>query len=160
MRSRSRICSRSSVFFCLIALLGVAAGAQQAGTWKLNVAKSTFTADHPAPKNLVLNITEQGDSMTVDVVGETMTREPIRVHFDAKLDGTEAPGTGLPGGASTMSVTRINSNTMESVSKKDGQVVTTVRSVVSPDGKTRTSTWSAKDTKGIPETWVMVYDRQ
>lgn len=160
MRSTGRKFPASIVFLSFLALLCGIAGAQQAGTWKLNVAKSTFTADHSAPKSLTLTIIEQGDNMIVDVAGEAMTGEPIRVHFDAKLDGTEAAATGLPGGAETVSLTRINANTVESVSKKGGEVVTTVRSVVSPDGKTRTSTWSAKDAKGNPETWVTVYDRQ
>jgi hypothetical protein len=47
-----------------------------------------------------------------------------------------------------------------STRKKEGQVITTIRSVVSADGKTRTSTWSGKDSKGNPETWTVVLDKQ
>jgi hypothetical protein len=152
--------SRSILFVLLLMFAALSAAGQQAGTWKLNVAKSTFTADHPAPKSLLLTITEQGGGLVLDVVGEAANGDPIRAHFDAKFDGRDYPVSGGPSGGNTVSLKRIDANTMETVTKKDGQVVTTVRSVVSPDGKTRTSTWSAKDSKGDPETWTHVFDRQ
>jgi len=49
---------------------------------------------------------------------------------------------------------------MDSTNKKNGQVVSTIRSVVSKDGKTRTSTWSGKDAKGTSETWISAFDKQ
>lgn len=148
-----------SILFVLLVVTFTAAG-QQAGTWKLNVAKSTFTADHPAPKSLLVTITEQGGAMVLDVTGEDANGAPIHAHFNAKPDGMDYPVTGGPGGSDTVSLKQIDANTIETVSKKDGQVVITVRSVVSADGKTRTSTWSGKDSKGNPETWTQVYDRQ
>ncbi len=155
-----RICSRGILVALLFTSLSSWGVAQQAGTWKLNVAKSTFTADHPAPKSLLLTITDEAGTTVLDVTGEDANGAPIRVHFSAKPDGMDYPVTGGPGGSDTVSLKRIDANTMETVSKKDGQVVTTVRSVVSPDGKTRTSTWQGKDSKGNPETWIQVYDRQ
>ena len=155
-----RIFSRSILVALLLTALSSWGVAQQAGTWKLNVAKSTFTADHPAPKNLVVTITEDGGTMVLDVTGEDANGAPIRVHFNAKPDGMDHPVTGGPGGADTVSLKQIDANTIETVNKKNGQVVATVRSVVSPDGKTRTSTWQGKDSKGNPETWIQVYDKQ
>ncbi len=155
-----RIRSPGVSYLVMATFLALAAAAQQAGTWKLNVAKSTFTADHPAPKSAILTITEQDGGLVVDVAGEDAQGSPMHVHFIAKLDGMDYPATGMPGGGDTVSVKRIDANTIETVSKKDGQVTATIRSVVSPDGKTRTSTFSGKDSKGNPETWTQVYDRQ
>lgn len=151
---------RSLLFVLQLILVALTAAGQQAGTWKLNVAKSTFTADHPAPKSVLVTITEEGGAMVLDVTGEDANGTPIHAHFTAKPDGMDHPVTGGPGGSDTVSLKRIDANTIETVNKKDGQVVITVRSVVSPDGKTRTSTWSGKDSKGNPETWTQVYDRQ
>jgi len=152
--------SRGILLALLLTALSAWGVAQQTGTWKLNVAKSTFTADHPAPKNLLLTINDDGGTMVLDVTGEDPNGAPIHAHFSAKSDGMDYPVTGGPGGSNTVSLKRIDANTIETVTKKDGQVVTTVRSVVSPDGKTRTSTWQGKDSKGNPETWVQVYDKQ
>ena len=45
-------------------------------------------------------------------------------------------------------IERTDANTTRSTLKKDGQVVMTVTSVVSNDGKTRTSTFKGKNAKG------------
>jgi hypothetical protein len=155
-----RIGSRGILVALLLTSLSSWGAAQQAGTWKLNVAKSTFTADHPAPKSLLITITDEAGAMVLDVTGEDANGAPIHAHFSAKPDGMDYPVTGGPGGSDTVSLKRIDANTIETVSKKGGQVVTTVRSVVSPDGKTRTSTWQGKDSKRNPETWIQVYDKQ
>jgi hypothetical protein len=63
-------------------------------------------------------------------------------------------------GADTVSVKRIDSNTVESTIKGGGQVVMTVRSTVSKDGKTRTSVFKGKDTLGLDVNNVVVYDKQ
>ena len=53
----------------LFAALGLSQGFSLAadaftGSWKLDVAKSTFASDNPAPKELTLTFTEQGGNRT------------------------------------------------------------------------------------------------
>ena len=149
--------------FLAILLLASAAlwGADpQAGTWKLNPAKSKYTTDHPAAKSLTVTIQEQPDGLILDAVGVDGKGDPIKVHWAAKFDGKDYPSSGGAEGVDTVSLKRIDADTIEVTNKKNGQVITTVHSVVSKDGKTRTSTWSGKDSKGNPETWTNVLEKQ
>ena len=147
----------ASVLLVSVALWGAS---PQAGTWKLNAAKSKGTTDHPVPKDITVTITEQGDGITLEAKGEDASGKPVNVHWTAKPDGKDYPANGTPDGSTTVSVKQPNANTLDITNKKDGQVTTTVHSVVSQDGKTRTSTWSGKDSKGNPETWTNAFDKQ
>jgi hypothetical protein len=144
----------------LLASVALWGASPQAGTWKLNVAQSKGTADHPVPKNITVTIQDQAGGMILDAVGEDANGKPIKVHWRAMFDGKGYPSTGAADGSDTVSVKQPDSNTVDVTNKKNGQVTTTVHSVVSKDGKTRTSTWSGKDSKGNPETWTSVYDKQ
>ena len=155
MRTRLR-----NVLLVLLATsVGLWAADRQVGAWKLNLEKSKYTADHPAPKSVTLNIQEQDGGLKVNVDGEDAQGNPIHISFTAKYDGKDYAVTGSAT-TDTIAVKRIDANTIETTSKKNGEVVTTVRSVISRDGKTRTSTWKGKYAKGEPETWVAVYDKQ
>jgi len=143
----------------LLAAVALWGADRHAGTWKLNLAKSKYTADHPAPKSLTLVIEEQPGGMVLDAKGEG-ANGPLHTHFSAKFDGKDYPLTGAADGSDMISVKRIDDNTIESTYKKGGKVTTRIRSVVSADGKTRTSTWTAPDSKGQQETWTAVFDKQ
>lgn len=59
---------------CVALALGSSAGVLLAadaftGTWKLDVAKSSFASDDPAPRELTLTFTERGGHLT-----QTMSR--------------------------------------------------------------------------------------
>jgi hypothetical protein len=155
-----RICIRSVVVVLLLASVALWAADRQVGTWKLNTAKSKYTVAHPAPKSVTVTITESDGGLTIDAVGVDDKGNPIKVHWSAKFDGKDYPATGAPDGSDTVSLKRIDVDTIETTNKKGGQVVTTIRSTVSKDGKTRTSTWSGKDSKGAAETWTAFYDKQ
>ena len=154
-----RVTLRKVIFALLVAPLALWAADRQGGSWKMNLEKSKYTADHPAPKSVTLNIQDQERGLKVNVEGEDAQGNPIHVEYSAKYDGKNYPQTGSPT-ADTVALTRIDADTIEVLNKKNGEIVTTVRSVVSKDGKTRTSTWTGKNAKGIPETWIAVYDRQ
>ena len=155
-----RIGRKSLLAILLLASAALWGADSNVGTWKLNSAKSKYTTDHPAPKSLSVTFKEQPDGLVLDAVGADAKGDPIKVHWAAKFDGKDYPSTGGAGGADTVSLKRVDANTIETTNKKSGQVVTTVRSVVSQDGKTRTSTWSGKDSKGNSETWTVVLDKQ
>jgi hypothetical protein len=62
--------------------------------------------------------------------------------------------------ADTVTVERMDDHTTHSTMKKGGEVAMTVHSVVSKDGKTRTSTFTGKDAQGNAVNNVVVYDKQ
>ena len=155
-----RIYPRSILPVLLLASVALWGANPFVGVWKMNPAKSKYTTDHPAPKSLTATIQEQPDGIVVDdAVGEDAKGNPIHAHYAAKFDGKDYPLSGAAD-ADTVNIRRIDENTIESTRKKKGQVITTIRSVVSADGKTRTSIWSGKDSKGNPETWTVVLDKQ
>ena len=83
--------------------------------------------------------------------------------FTANYDGKDNPISGTTAalnGADTVALKRINPNTVEATFKKAGKVVQTTRSVVSKDGKVRTSTSKGKDANGKPTNNVTVWEKQ
>ncbi len=84
---------------------------------------------------------------------------PLHVEYDAKFDGKDYPATGLPN-ADSVSAKRLKGGGIETQQKKGGQVLITITTVVSKDGKTRTSTWKGKDAQGRNVNNVVVFDKQ
>jgi hypothetical protein len=138
-------------------LVSVAAADQHTGTWKLNLAKSKYAAGQ-APQALTLKIESDGDNFKLSGDGTDSAGKPMHVEYTAKFDGKDYPGA-TPFGDS-VSLKRIDANTIESTNKKDGKVTVIVTSVVSKDGKTRTSTFKGKDSEGHEVNNVAVYDKQ
>jgi hypothetical protein len=131
---------------------------QHSGTWKMNPAKSKYSPG-PAAKNLTLKVESDDKSVKVDSEGIDGEGNPTHVQYDAKFDGKDYPVTGVPNG-DTVSVKRIDANTIQATIKKGDQVVMTVTAKVSADGKTRTSTFKGKDAQGHAVNNVVVYDKQ
>jgi hypothetical protein len=146
----------------LVALvLNVAAAAaadQHSGTWKMNPAKSKYSPG-PAPKSNMLKIDSDADNMKLSSDGIDAAGNPTHVEYTAKFDGKDYPVSGLPN-ADTVALERPDASTIRSTLKKGDQVVMTVTSVISKDGKTRTSTFKGKDAKGQDVNNVVVYDKQ
>lgn len=151
--------ARSVLAVLLLSAVALWGADRHAGTWKINPAKSKFTKDHPAFKSLTLIIDEQTGGIVFDAKGED-PNGPLHFHFNAEFDGKDYPTTGSPDGSNTVSVNRVDDSTIEITNKKDGKVTTRIRSVVSADGKTRTSTWTGPDSHGQQETWTVVFDKQ
>ena len=90
-------------------------------------------------------------------------RSPPRARhweFTANYDGKDVPIVGNNPDADTVARTRVNANTVQTVSKKAGKVVTTQQSTVSADGKTRTVTTKGVNAAGKAVDNVAVYERQ
>ena len=81
------------------------------------------------------------------------------MEFSPKYDGKDYPATGMPG-ADTISMKKIDDSTIETVSKKGGKPLITTKSVVSKDGKTRTTTQKGTNAKGEKVHNTIVYDKQ
>jgi hypothetical protein len=142
--------------------------ANLAGTWKLDTSKSKF-GNGAAPKNATRKIESQGEGETTTCEEVEADDSQITYSYTATYDGKDSPitGSGRPtwredlfSGADTISIRRTGSNSFGVAFKKSGQVVMTVRSVVSKDGKTLTMTANGADAKGQPTSSVMVWDKQ
>lgn len=158
----ARICFAAAVGGLLAASFGATALAQadpQVGTWKLNVAKSTYSPG-PAPKSATTVITAEGKGTKV-VVDQTPADGPARHwEFTSDYDGKDAKITGNNPDADTIARTRPSPNTVHSVNRKGGKRMTVQDSVVSSDGKTRTVTTTGVNMAGKKVKNVAVYEKQ
>ena len=145
-----------------ILFMGFALSAQAAdplvGTWKLNVAKSTYSPG-PAPKSLTAKIEAAGKGEKVTADGVRGDDTPIQVVYTAQYDGKDHPITGSPM-ADTVSLKRLDANTTERTDKKAGKVVQTLTRKLSSDGKTMTVTIKGTDAEGRPINNLAVLEKQ
>jgi hypothetical protein len=128
------------------------------GTWKLNVAKSTFSPG-PAPKSQIRSYAEsaQGTALTVKTTAADGKESTVTLTF--KDDGKPYPTSGNPD-FDTVSVTRVNAMTTHSTQTKAGATVGTGVRTVSKDGKTLTFAQKGTHAGGAKYDDVSVYDRQ
>jgi hypothetical protein len=145
------------------ALAGVMASATaqpkegRMGEWKLNVEKSKFSPG-PAPKSLtiVFEPAGKGVHLKADTVGPDGAR--TSTEYTANYDGKDYPlkGSQL---ADTVSLKRVDKNTVIRTDKKGGKKVTTLKSVLSKDGKTYTVDVAGVNAKGEPVKNHLVFER-
>jgi hypothetical protein len=150
-----------------VVLLGASVAAQSKndpsiGTWKLNVAKSTFTPGPPI----------KGDTRSYEVNGEgwlivqTETIQPdgrhTGVRFAAKFDGKPYPQIGR----FAPTVTLITYEPVDKLTLKytqrdtSGTIVSTNTRTVSADGKTMTIEQRSTDANGRPSVNVEIFEKQ
>jgi hypothetical protein len=156
---RIKMFAAFATILLLVALAHVAAAADQnSGTWKMNPAKSKYSPG-PAPKSNTVKIDSDADNIKLSADGIDAAGNPTHVEYTAKFDGKDYQITGVPN-ADTIALERPAPGTIRSTLKKGDQVVMTVTSVISKDGKTRTSTFKGKDAQGQDVNNVVVYDKQ
>lgn len=128
------------------------------GTWKLNVAKSTYSPG-PAPQSGTAKLEAWDGGLKSTSDGVDADGKPTHNEFAAKFDGKDHP---YKGSASydTISVKRIDDYSYEGVLKKQGKVMLTSKNVISKDGKTRTQTQTGTDAQGRAVNNTVVWDRQ
>ena len=153
---------RVNVIVFAVALLvasavAVLADSPHMGTWKLNEAKSKFEAG--SPKNNTVVYEAAGDDIKVTVDGVDGSGNPTHNEWTGKFDGKDYPVTG-DATSDMRSYKQINDRTLELTAKKAGKVTITGRIVVAEDGKSRTVTTTAVDSKGNKVKTVAVYDKQ
>jgi hypothetical protein len=159
MRTNRFVVFTTALLLVALALaVTTAAADQHSGTWKMNPDRSKYSPG-PAPKNTTVKIEADDKGVKIDAEGTNADGSPLHVQYEAKFDGKDYPVTGVPY-ADTVSVKRVGADTIESTMKKGGQVVMTVTSKVSKDGKTRTSTFKGKDAEGHDVLNVVVSDKQ
>jgi hypothetical protein len=99
------------------------------GSWK--AAKMDAMSDNA----MTITYKVSGDSLSMS--------SPTGQSYTAKLDGTDSPYKGDPG-TTSVSVKRVDKNTMEETDKRDGKVISVGRLTVSADGKTMTAAFEDK----------------
>ncbi len=128
------------------------------GTWKLNLAKSTFSPG-PAPKSQTRTYTESAQGMTVITKTTAADGKDSTFTLTFKEDGKPYPESGNPD-FDMVSVTRVDTLTAHATQMKAGATVSTAVRAVSKDGKTLTFAQKGAHANGSKFDNVMVYDRQ
>jgi hypothetical protein len=128
------------------------------GTWKLNVAKSTYNPG-PGPRSdtITFEAVEGGHRSTGEAIdAQGNSRKGDNIEFD---DGKFRPVTGIPAFDARASK-QVNDSTWWQIRTKAGKVVQTLILAVSADGKTETVTVAGVTGNGQPLYNVIVRDRQ
>jgi hypothetical protein len=148
---------------CALAAVAASVSAQPGsaiglGTWKLDVAKSTYSPG-PPPKSQTVTYEAAGEGVKVTVELIDASGNKVRQGYTANYDGKDVPLTGSAT-VDTVSLKRINAHTTERTDKKAGKVVGTVTRVVAADGKTMTITTKSINAQGQPVNNVAFFVRQ
>ena len=154
------------VFVALATLLTVSAvaRAQSAdpwmGTWKVNLAKSTYS---PGPKPTVAGTVKMetaSGAMKSTIDGVNAQGRPTHTETVSKFDSTDVPVKGAAAPNSTSAFKRIDGRTFQVVGKVDGKPTVTTVVKVSADGKTLTATQTGKNAQGQSVKNMIVADKQ
>jgi hypothetical protein len=129
-----------------------------AGTWKLNLAKSTFSPG-PAPKSQSRTYVESAQGMTVTVKTTAADGKESTTTIVFKDDGKSYPVSGNPD-FDAVSAKRVDALTLNSTQTKAGAIVGSAVRRVSKDGKTLTFTQKGTHANGEKFDDVSVYDKQ
>jgi hypothetical protein len=148
---------------CATLVLGSSLGLLSAadaftGSWKLDLANSTFASDNPAPRELTLTFTEQGGNRTQILKGIAADGSATSTAWTAPMTGgivNFPAGQGPNGGAS---VKVVDDNTLVMTQNlPNGKAGASRTYQVSADGKTLTLTQKREDGQ---ERAKMAFSRQ
>lgn len=130
-----------------------------AGTWELNIAKSTYEPGPPPYRRSTCKIETMGESVkvTYDMVG--IRGGITHIEWTGKLDGKDYAIQGIDE-AVTNAYTRIDDRTYDVVVKSDGTKAATARIMIALDGKTLTSIMATRNAQGQTLKTTIIYDRQ
>jgi hypothetical protein len=127
------------------------------GIWELNLTRSSITRGAPPRSETIVNVAEPGGfRSTLAAVTERSTSVEIHhYNFDGNFHQTEG------GDPRELSFKRVDRRTIESDTRRNGQITVNRRFVLSEDGKTMTVT--ASGTTGGGQKYAndtRVYDRK
>ena len=148
--------------FAVLAVAAIALGADNTvGTWKYNAGKSKPAPGVSPIKNLTVTREAADGGAKISTNGERADGSKMESSNTVKYDGKAAPATGTGVAWDTQAIKQVNANTLtEERTKKGGKYHSSVRTVVSADGKTMTSTSKGTNADGKPFTAVAVFDKQ
>jgi hypothetical protein len=146
-----------ALMLCLHGGLALFAQDVQMGTWRLNAARSKFSAG--ATRDSVVVFQAAGDEVTVTVGGTDPHGNPTRNEWRGKFNGKDYPVVGNPN-EDMRSYTIVDDHTLGFNTKKSSEITISGRIVVSPDGRSRTVTTTGTDSRGRKFTSIAVYEKQ
>ena len=119
------------------------------GTWKLNVAASTYSPG-PPPKSLTKTYEDRGGGVLLSVdKGVDATGTPTWNHIAFKYDGKDYPlASSTSKTFDTISYKRVDATTIEFTVKYDGKISTITTRTISKDGKTLTDRTKGTNAQG------------
>jgi len=117
--------------------------------WDVDVEPGTvfIRSREPRPKNQTTRITASGDAQSAITDGADAAGKKI-TEITYKLDGKDYDYKFAPDANSTRVYTRVDDHHYTFATKVNGQITTTSRVAVTPDGKTRTITTTGRDAEG------------
>lgn len=148
---------------CMIGMTARAADDPQIGHWKLDLAKSKFVTATPPQSSEATVVPYGKDGVSLTVTQVTAKGDKFVIQYAAEYDGKSYPRTETGPGAiagQTVTLKRIDAQTVERIVYLAGKPVGTERWVISKDGKTRTVTQSGTDSKGKPIDNLQIYVKQ
>jgi hypothetical protein len=154
----------SSVF--LGALLTIGSSAMAAGvvadpvvgTWKLNLAKSTFGGG-PALKSQTRIYSQSAGGITLKMKSVAADGKETTTQTTYSIDGKDYPSLGNPD-FDSLSGMQVDTNTTEFTLKRAGKPVGTIRRTVSKDGQTLTLNFVITNANGVQLSQLSVFDKQ
>ena len=131
------------------------------GTWKINLAKSTYDPARLTPKRGATIKREAYGTDAYRVTADLPDSEggTMLIEYLATLDGKDCRLTGSPD-YDSVALRRLDANTLISVNKLGGVVTRMMRIVISKDGKTSTSDQVGYNAQGVAFHNVAVSERQ
>jgi hypothetical protein len=126
------------------------------GTWKLKEAKSKFASGSTKNNTVVYQAAFFKTKVTVD--GIDAKGKAVHSEWTGNFDGKDYPLKGDPD-ADARSYTKADDHHLNFAEKKGGKVILTGRVAVAADGKSRTVTTWATNSKGKKVRSVAIYDK-
>ena len=127
------------------------------GSWKLDVAKSTFPTAAPASRTMTFAAVPNGIKQSIVTRTSGNAEVTYNLVYTAKFDAKDYPAD-VASSFNTIAMKRIDGRTIERLGKTHGQVVETETYTVSPDGKTL-SVKQEGDNNGVPFKTAQVFER-
>ena len=137
---------------------GLAQSDPLAGTWKLNLAKSSYSPG-PPPKSATLTYRNEGQNVLRIAEGVDAEGKPTKSEWAHVYDGKPYPTPGVAD-YDTSAYARVDAHAVNFTRIKAGKVIQAGLIVVSGDGRTMIITTAGTNQKGQQVSNVAVYDKQ
>jgi hypothetical protein len=154
----------SNVFLGALLIIGsaiIAAGIDAdpvVGTWKLNLAKSTFGGGPPL-KSQIRTYSHSARGITLKMKTVSADGKETTTQTTYHLNGKDHPSMGNPD-FDSLSGMQIDTNTAEFTLKRAGKPVGKIRRAVSSDGQTLTLNLVITNANGVQLSQLTVFDKE
>jgi len=129
------------------------------GTWKLNVARSTYSPGPPPYRRAMYKIEPWEDGLKVTYEMVYPRGGVSHLEWTGKLDGREYPLQGIEEFV-TYAYRPAGDGSYEVIVRLDGRIQATSKVMASSDGRTMTTTTIGTNARGQRVTTTTVYEKQ